>query len=111
MADHADDGARANLGRLLHLRGMISAALDVYRQGDQSDPGVLYNQAVALEDLGRTKEAIATYLRVLQLDRDCVDAHHNLALLLHQAGEHRRAVRHWNAWRRLSRAEQTGVVP
>lgn len=101
---HTHGGATANLGRLLHLQGRISEALKLYRGGDQSDPELLYNQAVALDDLGRNDEAIATYTRVLELDRDHMDAHHNVARLWQLAGDKRRALRHWNAWRRLSRA-------
>jgi tetratricopeptide (TPR) repeat protein len=103
VARHAHGGARANLGRLLHLQGRISEALKLYRAGNQSDPDLLYNQAVALEDLGRTDEAIAAYSRVLELDRDNADAHHNIARLWQQAGDNRRALRHWNAYRKLSR--------
>jgi tetratricopeptide (TPR) repeat protein len=99
---HSDSGARANLGRLLHLQGRISEALQLYRGGDQSDPDLLYNQAVALEDLGRTSEAITAYERVIELERGHLDAHHNLARLWQQAGDQRRALRHWNTWRRLS---------
>jgi len=95
--------ARANLGRLLHLQGRISEALRLYRAGNQSDADVLYNEAVALEDLGRTEEAIATYNRVIELDRDYSDAHHNVARLWQQAGDHRRALRHWNTYRKLAR--------
>lgn len=105
VSRHAHSGARANLGRLLHLQGRISEALSLYQAGDQANADVLYNQAVALEDLGRAQEAIATYARVVELDRDHADAHHNIARLLQQAGEHRRALRHWNAYRRLSRAQ------
>ncbi|MEO6079604.1 MAG: tetratricopeptide repeat protein [Steroidobacteraceae bacterium] len=104
IARHSHSGARANLGRLLHLQGRISEALNLYR-GDQGDVNVLYNQAVALEDLGRTEEAISVYGRVIELDPDFSDAHHNLALLWQQAGDQRRAVRHWNAYRRLCAAE------
>ena len=103
LARYSHEGARANLGRLLHLQGRITEALRLYRSGSRSDPDVLYNEAVALEDLGRTEEAIATYDRVLELDRDYMEAHHNVARLWQQAGEHRRALRHWNAYRRLSR--------
>lgn len=105
LARYSHEGARANLGRLLHLQGRITEALRVYLAGDQSDADVLYNEAVALEDLGRTEEAIAVYDRVIELDRDCMDAHHNVARLWQQAGDHRRALRHWNAYRRLSRSE------
>jgi tetratricopeptide (TPR) repeat protein len=102
VARHADNGARANLGRLLHLQGRISEALQLYHAGDQSDPALLYNQAVALEDLGHTEQALATYERVIELDRGHLDAHHNLARLWQQLGDKRRALRHWNTWRRLS---------
>jgi DNA-binding transcriptional MerR regulator len=103
LAKYSHDGARANLGRLLHLQGRITEALRLYRAGNQSDADVLYNEAVALEDLGRTEEAIATYNRVIELDRDYTDAHHNVARLWEQAGDHRRALRHWNTYRKLSR--------
>jgi DNA-binding transcriptional MerR regulator len=107
MARHAHSGARVNLGRLLHLQGRISEALSLYRDGDPADPDTLYNQAVALDDLGRAAEAIATYTRVLELDPDDMDAHHNVARLWEQLGDQRRAVRHWNAYRRLARAAGT----
>jgi len=103
VANHSHSGARANLGRLLHLQGRISEALKLYRDGDPTDPDVLYNQAVALDDLGRTQEAIDAYTRVLELDRYHADAHHNVARLWQQIGDQQRAVRHWNAYRRLSR--------
>jgi tetratricopeptide (TPR) repeat protein len=104
VAKHAHNGARVNLGRLLHLQGRISEALNLYRDGDPHDPDTLYNQAVALDDLGRTGEAVATYTRVLELDGGYMDAHHHLARLWEQLGDQRRAVRHWNAYRRLARA-------
>jgi tetratricopeptide (TPR) repeat protein len=100
---HGHSGARANLGRLLHLQGRISDAVKLYDAGDQADPDLLFNYAVALEDLGRDEEAIAAYARVLDLDRDHADAHHNIARLCQQAGDQRRAVRHWNAYRKLTR--------
>jgi tetratricopeptide (TPR) repeat protein len=101
VARHGHSGACANLGRLLHLQGRIDEALSLYQAGDQSDPDVLYNQGVALEDLGRNDEAIAAYQRVTELQVGHLDAHHNLARLWQQAGNERRALRHWNAYRRL----------
>jgi tetratricopeptide (TPR) repeat protein len=101
VARHRHSGACANLGRLLHLQGRIDEALSLYQAGDQSDADVLYNQGVALEDLGRNDEAIAAYQRVTELQVDHIDAHHNLARLWQQAGNERRALRHWNAYRRL----------
>lgn len=109
VSRHSHNGARANLGRLLHLQGRISEALGLYLEGDQADADVLYNQAVALEDLGKSIEAIATYTRVLEIDGDYVDAHHNVARLLQQAGNGRSALRHWNAYRRLTRQLPPGA--
>lgn len=96
--------ARANLGRLLHLQGKLSEALLIYEAADEADANVLYNQAVALEDLDRRAEAIEVYSKVVILDPEFADAHHNLARLLQLTGDRRRALRHWSAYRRLVRA-------
>jgi len=104
VAQHAHSGAVANLGRLLHLEGRISEAVRVYRGIGDPDADVLYNLAVALEDLGEAREALITYSRVIELDPDYADAHHNIARLYQEAGDQRRALRHWNAYRKLARA-------
>jgi len=101
VSRHADMAACANLGRLLHLQGRISEALELYQKVENPDSDLLYNLAVALEDLGRTDEAIVCYNRVLELDAGYADAHHNIARLWHLAGDKRRAVRHWSAFRKL----------
>ena len=101
---HAHAGAVANLGRLLHLRGRISEAVQLYRSVDEPDADILFNLGVALEDLGSSQEAIAAYVRVIDLDRDYGDAHHNIARLYQESGDQRQALRHWNAYRRLARA-------
>lgn len=103
MTRHSHAGARANLGRLLHLQGQISEAVQIYLGAPQDDAEVLYNLAVALEDLGRAPEAIAAYRRVIELDHQHEDAHHNIARLYQESGDRQRALRHWNAYRRLSR--------
>lgn len=105
VAQHGHGGATANLGRLLHLDGRISEAVRVYRSIDAPDADVLYNLGVALEDLGRNDEAIATYLRAIDMDSTYTDAHHNIARLYQEAGEQRRALRHWNAYRKLTRGD------
>lgn len=105
VSQHAHGGARANLGRLLHLQGRISDALALYLAGDPADADVIYNQAVALEDLGRIDEAIGAYARVIELEPGHLEANHNIARLWQQAGDHRRALRYWNTYRRLSRAD------
>lgn len=104
---HAHCGAAANLGRLLHLQGRISEAVALYRSVREPDADVLYNLAVALEDQGNADEAQQAYQRVLAMDEGYADAHHNLARLYQEAGDTRRALRHWSAYRRLSRASDS----
>lgn len=99
---HAHRGAAANLGRLLHLRGRITEAVQVYRSVEDPDADVLYNLGVAQEDLGNPQAAIAAYARALVLDADHSDAHHNIARLYQESGDGRRALRHWNAYRKLT---------
>lgn len=108
VARHAHNGALANLGRLLHLQGHISEAVELYRSAADPDVDVLYNLAVALDDLGRAREAIATYEQVLAVDPGFADAHHNLARLHQEAGEPKLALRHWNRYRQLTRSGEPG---
>lgn len=103
LARHAHQGAAANLGRLLHLQGRISEALQIYRSVEDPDADILYNLGVALEDLGESQQAVTAYARAVAMDEDHADAHHNLARLCQEAGDDRRALRHWNAYRRLVR--------
>lgn len=104
---HRHHGALANLGRLLHLGGRITEAVQLYRSAKDPDAHVLYNLAVALEDLGKSEEAIAAYVLVIEQDETFEDAHHNIARLYREAGDQRRALRHWNAYRRLTRKTST----
>jgi hypothetical protein len=103
VAEHSHPGALANLGRLLHLQGHISEAVNLYETIGTPDVDVLYNLAVALDDLGKPDEAVETYNRVIALDGNHADAHHNLARLWQYAGDQQLALRHWNAYRRLTR--------
>ena len=107
VARHAHRGAAANLGRLLHLQGRISEAVQLYRSVDEPDADILYNLGVALEDLGEARQAIAAYGQAIDMDPEHGDAHHNLARLCQEAGDNRRALRHWNAWRRLTARART----
>lgn len=104
VARHAHRGAVANLGRLLHLQGRITEAVELYGSVEDADADILFNLGVALEDLGRSDEAIAAYTRAIGVDADHADAHYNLARLHQESGDERRALRHWNAYRRLSRS-------
>ncbi len=108
VARHAHRGAVANLGRLLHLRGRITEAIQLYRSVQDPDADILYNLGVALEDAGDLREAIAAYAEALELEPDFIDAHHNIARLYQEAGDTRRALRHWNACRRLGSPKLRG---
>lgn len=96
----ADEEARLNYGRLLHLRGRLLDAERVYAQISRVDATVLFNLAVLLEDLGRESEAIARYREALDLVPTLADAHFNLARLHEKAGNQRDSLRHLMAYRR-----------
>jgi tetratricopeptide (TPR) repeat protein len=93
--------ARLNLGRLLHLKGRLDRAEQVYRGSDVGEPLLSFNLAVLLEDLDRLGEAMAAYRHALALDPGLADAHFNLARLCEGAGNARDALRHLLAYRRL----------
>jgi tetratricopeptide (TPR) repeat protein len=61
-----------------------------------------FNRAVALELLGRLKEAEQSYARCIELNPKYADAHHNLALVKEQLGDQQGLVRHMSAYRKLS---------
>ena len=61
-----------------------------------------FNRAIALEDGGRDRDALASYERCLELDPACADAHFNAARLSENLGEFQSAVRHYNAYRRMT---------
>jgi tetratricopeptide (TPR) repeat protein len=69
---------------------------------DPAHPTAAFNLGTALEDLGRSGDAIAAYERALEADPDFADAHYNLALLCEKAGRKRDAVRHLKAYRALA---------
>ncbi len=105
--DPAHLEARVNLGRLLHDRGEPHEAERHYRVVLAEHPDDLtatFNLAVALEDLGRSDEAVAGYQKALALDPGCADAHFNLSRLFEQQGQRMAALRHLQAYRRLTRA-------
>lgn len=93
--------ARINLGRLLHMAGRLDEAERIYRAGDESEPVLVFNLAVLLEDLGREAEAVAAYREALALDPQLADAHFNLARLYEKARNSKASLRHLLAYRRL----------
>ena len=94
--------ARVNLGRLLHLKGRLREAEQVYRGIDTAEPLLSFNLAVLLEDLERENEAAIAYREALAQDPALADAHFNLARLYEQAGNQKDALRHLLAYRRLT---------
>jgi tetratricopeptide (TPR) repeat protein len=104
--DSSHAGARVNLGRLMHEDGHPLAAANHYRfvlAAHPDDATAAFNLGVALEDLGRTSEAIAAYEQAIAADPGAADAHFNLAGLYEKEGQPAGAIRHLNAYRKLTR--------
>ena len=100
-ADPRHVEARINLGRLLHIAGRLEEAERVYRSADKSEPLLVFNLAVLLEDLAREHDAIAAYREALALDPQLADAHFNLARLFERARDPKASLRHLLAYRRM----------
>jgi tetratricopeptide (TPR) repeat protein len=98
-AQHVE--ARINLGRLLHLAGLLKDAEGVYRTAVRPEPLIAFNLGVLLEDLRRPLEAIAAYRDALALDPQLADAHFNLARLYEEAADSKASLRHLLAYRRM----------
>lgn len=102
----ASAAAYLNLGALLCESGRCADAVQLYEVAlglVGHEPLMHFNHAVALEDLQQFDGAIAAYERALRLDGDLADAHYNLGVLLEQRGAGMGALRHFNAYRRLTR--------
>ncbi len=132
--DFAD--AHNNLGRLCHDHGDLAAAEACYRlalcSAFAGSPGASrtaewrcgvvargvalywFNLGVAIEDQGRTAEAIGAYHAALAIDPALADAHYNLARLLERLGRAgndlalRRALHHLARYRRLTAQSARG---
>lgn len=98
--------AWVNLGRLLAESDDPSGARECFESAlalDPADATALYNLGVVAQDTGCVDEAIAHYGRALELDDALAEAHYNLATLFDQQGDGRAAIRHINAYRKLTR--------
>ena len=75
--------------------------------GGLSDPELAreyWMRLAAIEErLGKVTEAAASYEKSLALDDTLADAHYNLARVREQLGDKRGALRHYSAYRRLTR--------
>ena len=66
------------------------------------DAVALFHLGACLEDMGRTHEAIRVYRQALESDPDCADVYYNLARLYEDLGDSASALRHLQAYRRLT---------
>lgn len=98
--------AYLNLGALLCESGECDEAVRLFSKGIEhrpEEPLLYFNRAVALEDLNRFDEALASYDLALQLDPNLADAHFNAGRIYDELGNSQGAIRHYSAYRRLSR--------
>jgi tetratricopeptide (TPR) repeat protein len=107
-SDPGQPGPYLNLGAMLCESGRCDEAVELYERavatvGD--DPLIHFNHAIALEDQQRPDRAATAYGRALELDGQFADAHYNLGMLLERQGDGKGALRHFNAYRRLQRAQ------
>ncbi|MGT2495151.1 tetratricopeptide repeat protein [Cupriavidus basilensis] len=85
-------------------RRPLRKAVALYRCGLAhlpDEPLMHFNLAVALEDDGLQAEALASYGACIELAPEFADAHFNAARLYAEAGDDMRAIRHFNAYRKL----------
>jgi tetratricopeptide (TPR) repeat protein len=106
--DPAHVHAYLNLGYMLCEQARREDAVELYERAIKScgaeDPLIFYNHAVALDGLGRAREALESYEAALDLQPDLLEAHQNAALLYAELGDKKKAIRHFNSLRRLERA-------
>ncbi|HLY53547.1 MAG TPA: tetratricopeptide repeat protein [Steroidobacteraceae bacterium] len=103
--DPRNAAAWINWGRLLHALGRNLEAEGVYRQAlvlVGPDALLLFNQAVLLEDAGKTAAALEAYQAALAIDPALADGHYNLARLYESLGDPQHAIRHLGEYRRLT---------
>lgn len=104
--DHLD--SLLNLGAMLCEQRRCGDAVALYDAALARQPDVAwlhFNRAIALEDQDEVALAAQAYAHSLQLDPALADAHFNLARLLELASDHQGAIRHLNAYRRLTTRE------
>jgi len=98
--------AYLNLGAIMCEQGDCDGAVRLFTKAierNPKEPLLYFNRAVALEDLNRFGEALKSYDLALQLDPNLADAHFNAGRLYVVLGNSQGAIRHYSAYRRLSR--------
>ncbi|HYD93821.1 MAG TPA: tetratricopeptide repeat protein [Noviherbaspirillum sp.] len=106
--DPAFENAYVNLGHLLLANGQALEACIALQEGVAhcgASSLIHFNLAIAQEDLRRAREAMASYERALECDPGFADAHFNLARLHQECGHLAGALRHLNAYRKLTQGD------
>jgi tetratricopeptide (TPR) repeat protein len=102
--DAAYAPAYINLGTIaFHLR-QFDRAEDLYRRATVADPTYVlafFDLGNVLDELERLDESIVAYRQAVALAPRYADVHYNLALAYERKGQHRPALRHWEAYVRL----------
>jgi predicted Zn-dependent protease len=99
--------AYLNLGCLLANQQRFDEAITLYEFALgvlPNEPRLHFNLAVALEDIGAPQSALAAYDRCIELAPEDADAHFNSARLHQEMGDFRKAIRHFNEYRKLDRS-------
>jgi tetratricopeptide (TPR) repeat protein len=99
--------ARINLGRLLHVEGLLREADAIYRAHEEPSAVLFFNWGVLLEDMKRDLDAVEAYRKAIAHDPGIADAHFNLSLLHERLGQAQAAFRHLLAYHRLEKARQS----
>lgn len=91
-AGTANDAMKKRLGLMLSEKGDAAEAVRILSAfADSKEPALLNAYGIALADLGRQKEAIAQFERVLQLDPANAVAYQNLGIVALRIGQVDRA--------------------
>ncbi len=88
----------------MHEAGRFAKAEQVYRDAVRtcgSDPVLLYNLGVLLDDMERKAEALEAYEAALRGDPGLADCHYNLGLLYERLKRPKDAIRHMARYRAL----------
>ena len=93
--------ARINLGRLLHLEGLLREAEEIYKGAEEPSAILYFNLGILLEDLQRELDAIVAYRKAIVHDPGMADAHFNLSMVHERLGDVQASFRHLLAYRRL----------
>jgi tetratricopeptide (TPR) repeat protein len=90
-----------NLGTIYFHMRQYNRAEELYRHATEIDPGYVlayFDLGNVLDELERLDESIAAYREAVRISPRYADAHYNLALAYERTGQHRSALRHWQAY-------------